>query len=86
MVPPADTVSERLEVPAGFAVRLFAAEMSKPRLMTTGPDGVLYVADQNAGEVLRLPDLDNDGLADAVEVAVDGLRGAHGGLSHLLAQ
>lgn len=77
VVPPADDVSERLAVPAGFAVRLFAEGMSKPRLMATGPDGVLYVADQNAGEVLRLPDLDNDGLADAVQVAVDGLRGAH---------
>ena len=77
IVPPEDEVSARLHVPAGFAVRRFAEGMSKPRLMTIGPDGVLYVADQSAGEMLRLPDRNNDGLADEVQVIADGLAGAH---------
>lgn len=77
VVPPADAVAERLQVPDGFAVRLFAEGFSKPRLMTTGPDGALYVADQSAGTVVRLPDADGDGLADANEVIADGLPGAH---------
>ncbi len=77
-LPPADAASERLSVPAGFAVRLFAAGLEKPRLMTIGPDGVLYVADQAAGQVVRLPDADGDGLADANQIVVDDLAGAHG--------
>ncbi len=77
IVPPADAVAERLQVPAGFAVRLFAEGLSQPRLMTIGPDGTLYVADQRAGTVVRLPDANDDGLADAAEVVVEGLDGAH---------
>ncbi|MCB0128537.1 MAG: PQQ-dependent sugar dehydrogenase, partial [Caldilineaceae bacterium] len=73
----ADAVAERLQVPAGFAVRLFAEGLAKPRLMTVGPDGALYVADQDAGTVYRLPDADGDGLADSSDVVVDGLPGAH---------
>lgn len=76
-VPPADAVSERLEVRDGFAVRLYANGFAKPRLMTVGPDGTLYVADQNAGTISRLPDVDGDGLADAIELIVEGVRGAH---------
>ncbi|MCB0188488.1 MAG: PQQ-dependent sugar dehydrogenase, partial [Caldilineaceae bacterium] len=76
-LPPADNVSARLQVPSGFAVRLFADGLNKPRLMTMGPDGMLYVADQNAGEVIRLPDADGDGLADEQQVIADGLTGAH---------
>lgn len=77
VVPPADAVAERLQVPDGFAVRLFAEGLSQPRLMTIGPDGTLYVADQRAGTVTRLPDADGDGLADATEVVAEGLDGAH---------
>jgi glucose/arabinose dehydrogenase len=77
VVPPADAVAARLQVPADFAVRLFAEGLSKPRLMTIGPDGTLYVADQDAGTVVRLPDADGDGLADATEVVAEGLAGAH---------
>lgn len=77
VVPPVDAVSERLTVPAGFAVRLFAEGLGAPRLMTVGPDGMLYVADQDGDRVLRLPDGDGDGLADEVAVIAEGLPGAH---------
>jgi len=77
VVPPADAISERLTVPAGFAVRLFAEGLGTPRLMTVGPDGALYVADQDGDRVFRLPDVDGDGLADEVTVIAEGLTGAH---------
>ena len=77
VVPPADAASERLTVPAGFAVRLFAEGLGEPRLMTFGPDGLLYVADQDGGRVLRLPDADGDGLANEVEIIAEDLPGAH---------
>lgn len=58
-------------------MRIFAAGLSKPRLMTVGPDGQLYVAEYNAGRVVRLPDRDGDGLADTAEVVAGGLSGPH---------
>lgn len=76
-LPPADEASARLEVPDGFAVRIFAEGLGTPRLMTGGPDGLLYVADIDGDRLLRLPDVDNDGLADAVQVIAEDLPTAH---------
>ena len=42
--------------------------------MALGPDGELYVAERGAGRVVRLPDRDDDGVADGLEVAANGLR------------
>lgn len=76
-VPPADAISARLSVPAGFAVRGFAAGLSTPRLMAVGPDGQLYVAERGAGRITRLPDRDRDGLAEAAEPVATGMSGVH---------
>ncbi|MBX3010877.1 MAG: PQQ-dependent sugar dehydrogenase [Caldilineaceae bacterium] len=76
-VPPADAASARLQVPEGFAVRIFAQGIGTPRLMTVGPDGLLYVADIDGNRVVRLPDTDGDGVADALAIVVEDLAGAH---------
>lgn len=76
-LPAADEASERLQVPDGFAVRIFAQGLGSPRLMTVGPDGLLYVADIDGNRVVRLPDADNDGLADEVQVIAEDLPGVH---------
>jgi glucose/arabinose dehydrogenase len=76
-VPPPDAVSERLQVREGFAVRLFAGALNDPRLMDIGPDGALYVAERGANAVVRLPDRNNDGLADGREVVAAGLTAPH---------
>ncbi|MCG8352239.1 MAG: PQQ-dependent sugar dehydrogenase [Chloroflexales bacterium] len=76
-LPPSDAASARLRVPAGFAVRIFASGLQNPRLMTVGPDEHLYVAERGAGAVIRLPDADDDGLADAREVIATGLNQPH---------
>ncbi len=78
VVPPPDAVSQRLRVPDGFAVRLFASRLNQPRLMTIGPDGVLYVAERGAGAIIRLPDADGDGLADERQVIATGFNIPHG--------
>lgn len=76
-VPPPDAISARLSVPAGFAVRGFAAGLSGPRLMAVGPDGQLYVAERGAGRIVRLPDRNNDGLAEPAEPVATGLSSVH---------
>jgi glucose/arabinose dehydrogenase len=42
-------------------------------MITLGPDGQVYVAERAAGRILRLPDADQDGRADQVEILADGL-------------
>ena len=77
IVPPADEASERLVVPAGFALRIFAEGLNDPRLMTVGADGNLYVAERGKNVVIRLPDGDGDGLADERQVVAEKLNSPH---------
>ncbi|WP_419714817.1 PQQ-dependent sugar dehydrogenase [Bellilinea caldifistulae] len=51
---------------------------SRPRFMAIGPDGHLYLSLMNAGQVVRLPDRNRDGLADGTEVIASGLNLPHG--------
>jgi glucose/arabinose dehydrogenase len=72
-----DEAAARLQVPAGFTLNTFHSGLEAPRLMTIGPDGDLYVADRNAGEIVRLPDDDGDGVADEKQIVADGLDAPH---------
>ncbi len=67
-----------LYAPPGFTVQVFAVGLRGPRHMAQGPDGAIYVAERDADRVSRLPDEDGDGVADRVEVYVEGMAAAHG--------
>jgi glucose/arabinose dehydrogenase len=58
---------EPLYLPPGFAISVYAEDLQDPRMMATGPDGQLYVAERGAGRIVRLPDRDNDGFMDGLE-------------------
>ena len=78
-LPPADEAAQRIKLPAGFAIRIFAQGISgTPRFMTIGPDGHLYVSLFGSGQIARLPDRNQDGLADGIEIIASGLTGPHG--------
>jgi glucose/arabinose dehydrogenase len=62
-----------VSLPEGFGISVFAEALSGPRMMTVGPDGHAYLAERGAGRIVRLPDRDADGVADAVEVVASGL-------------
>jgi glucose/arabinose dehydrogenase len=64
VIPPEQPVT----LPPGFAISVFASGLSDPRMMAIGPDGELYVAEREAGRIVRLPDRDGDGVADGLEV------------------
>ena len=78
-LPPPDEASQRIHVPPGFEIRIFAEGLpAAPRLMDFSPDGGLYVALTSSGQIARLPDHNQDGLADEVEIVSSGLNGPHG--------
>lgn len=88
-LPPPDEAARRLKVAPGFAIRIFAENLfagqptlgfgsTGPRFMAFGPDGSLYVSLTAGGRIVRLPDRNGDGLADSVEVVLDGLFLPHG--------
>jgi glucose/arabinose dehydrogenase len=65
---------EAISLPPGFGISVFSQGLSDPRMMALGPDGELHVAERGGGRVVRLPDRDDDGVADGVEVVASGLR------------
>lgn len=78
-LPPADEASRRISLPPGFHIRIYAAGLaSRPRFMAIGPDGHLYLTLTNSGQIVRLPDRDNNGLSDGVEIIASGLSLPHG--------
>ncbi len=77
-LPPADEAARRIVVPPGFAIRIFAQKLNDARLMAFGPDGALYVTLTGPGQIVRLTDRNNAGVADGVEIVARNLAQPHG--------
>jgi len=73
-----DSIVNRLRVPPGFAVNIFATGLENPRMMEVAPDGSVLVTRRRIGDVLVLRDVDGDGSADTRNTFVRGLPGVHG--------
>ena len=69
---PADPV---INVPAGFAVQVFASGLSGPRTLAVTPEGDVLVAESNASRITRLRDADGDGVAEARDVVATDANG-----------
>jgi len=74
--------SRPLQVEDGFQVQVFAAGLKGPRHLAQGPDGAIYVAEKDANRVSRLPDENQDGVADRVQTYVTSTEAAHGVVWH----
>ena len=66
-----------LYIPKGFHVNVYSTQ-SGPRFLALAPDGTVYVALTGAGQVVRLLDLNQDGVAESSAVVIRGLTGPHG--------
>ncbi len=71
--PPLIAPEQPINLPPGFAIGVFAQGLNGPRMLAIGPDGQLYVADRDANRIVRLPDLNGDGMADGIQVVADDL-------------
>jgi len=62
------------QVDPGFKVDLYATQVPMPRALRTAPNGDVFVAASNRGEVHVLRGLDAGGKAELAEVFARGLR------------
>ncbi|MEM7335616.1 MAG: PQQ-dependent sugar dehydrogenase [Chloroflexota bacterium] len=69
-------------LPPGFEITVFAEGLNGPRFAYVGPDGHLYVADRGNNRVVRLPDNNQDGVADRVEIVAEDLDRVHSLVFH----
>ena len=61
------------KVPVGFKVELYSSQVPMPRALRTAPNGDVFVAASNRGEVHVLRGLDAQGKAEHAEVFARGL-------------
>jgi glucose/arabinose dehydrogenase len=62
------------QAPAGFKVDLYATGLHNPRLMRTAPNGDLFVAESDEGDVKVFRGIGKDGKPERTEVFATGLR------------
>lgn len=63
-----------LRLPPRFTAEVYASGLSRPRFLTFGPDGVLYVAEAGGGRVTALPADPSTGKAARHVTAASGLQ------------
>ncbi|HWZ29664.1 MAG TPA: PQQ-dependent sugar dehydrogenase [Gemmatimonadales bacterium] len=62
-----------LSLPAGFNIAVFAENLRGVRYLTLGPHNVVYASVPRDGNVVRLPDVNGDGVADSAVPYATGL-------------
>ena len=55
---------DRLNLPEGFTIEVFAEDLVNPRMIDVAEDGTLYVTRRSVGDVMMLRDADGDGRVD----------------------
>ncbi|MDK2889989.1 MAG: hypothetical protein PWR21_621 [Methanoculleus sp.] len=71
---PLDTIT----LPPGFAIDVYAGNVTGARSMTMSPNGTLFVGSRGPGNVYAIPDRDGDGRGDEVIVIASGLNSPNG--------
>ncbi|MCP3103061.1 sorbosone dehydrogenase family protein [Myxococcus sp. K15C18031901] len=62
------SASSTVRAPAGFAVNVFADQLTTPRWMVLAPEGDVLVVESSSHRVRRLRDANHDGVAEARDV------------------
>ena len=75
---PSEPLLERLTVPPGFSIKVYAANVPNARQMTLSPNGILFVSTRQAGNVYAVIDDDADQSADRVLTLDSGLNMPNG--------
>lgn len=57
----------RLSLPEGFEISVFASDLANPRMIAVADDGTVYVTRRAVGDVVMLRDEDGDGRAEVQE-------------------
>jgi glucose/arabinose dehydrogenase len=72
------TVERTVNLPQGFAIKVFATGLPHVRKLAFSPDGVLFATVRAEDRIVSLPDANGDGVADEAKTFADGMEGVHG--------
>jgi glucose/arabinose dehydrogenase len=74
----ADLPIDRIKLPPGFSIQVFAAELPNARSLALGANGTVFVSTRSEGVVYALVDSNRDGKADKVHTLAEGLNSPNG--------
>ncbi len=66
------------QAPAGFKVELYATGLNNPRLIRTAPNGDIFVAESEAGDIRVFRGITKDGRPEEMSVFASGLNRPYG--------
>jgi glucose/arabinose dehydrogenase len=69
---------ERVKLPPGFQISIYASGIKDARSMTLSPNGTVFVGSRSAGNVYAVVDRNTDGKADEVITLARGLNSPNG--------
>ncbi len=69
---------DKINLPDGFKIDIYAENVTNARSMAISPDGTLFVGTRDDGSVYAIQDLDGDFKADKIHVLDTGLRAPNG--------
>jgi glucose/arabinose dehydrogenase len=69
---------DKIKLPSGFKIDIYASGVSGARSMTLSPDGTLFVGTRNEGNVYAILDTNHDGRAEEVITIAKGLHQPNG--------
>lgn len=69
---------DRIDLPPGFEIDIYADDVPNARSMALGPEGTLFVGSRTAGRVYAVLDQNKDNKADEVIIIAQGLRMPNG--------
>jgi len=73
-----ESLLSNIKLPPGFAISIYADDVSNARSLTLSPSGILFVGSRKAGKVYAVIDNDRDFKADEVITIVKGLNMPNG--------
>jgi glucose/arabinose dehydrogenase len=73
VAPPGPLTLSALQLPPGFSIEVYSAEVPNARSLAVGPKGVVFVSNRTAHSVYALVDRNGDHEVDAVKVVAQGL-------------
>lgn len=69
---------EKIKLPEGFRIEVFADSIENARSMVLGDEGTLFVGSRRAGNIYAITDTDKDNKADKIITIASGLNSPNG--------
>lgn len=76
-----DTFLEKIVLPDGFKIEIYASDVENARSMTVSPSGTVFVGNRKSDNVFALIDENNDGKVDKKYLITDKLKNMPNGVA-----